>query len=132
MSPDYTAAVLVADRHHGLFEGIRGLLQTTFGRVFFVTDKTALIDRVGRLQPTVIIMDLSFASGNLPDLVREIRRLAPAVRLVLLSVHNEPTVIAYANAAGADGLVVKRAIATDLMPAIEGVLAGQRHFPAID
>jgi DNA-binding NarL/FixJ family response regulator len=93
-----------------------------------VTDKSSLIEGAQRLQPTVIVMDLSYAAGDLPDLVRELRDHAPAAKLLLLSVHDEPTVIALAIASGADGLVLKRTIASDLIPAIDTVLAGQRYF----
>jgi DNA-binding NarL/FixJ family response regulator len=47
---------------------------------------------------------------------------------LLLSVHDEPTVITSAIAAGADRFVLKRAFACDLMPAIDVVLTGQRYF----
>jgi DNA-binding NarL/FixJ family response regulator len=122
------ACVLIADRHNGLFERIRGLLETTFEQVFLVTDKSSLVQGAGRLQPTVIVMDLSYAAGGLPELMRELRSCAPAARLLLLSVHDEPTVVAAAIAAGADGLVLKRAIVDDLMPAIDALLGGQRYF----
>jgi DNA-binding NarL/FixJ family response regulator len=128
MSAATAACVLIADRHNGLFERIRGLLETTFDQVFLVTDKSSLIAGTGRLQPSVIVMDLSYAAGNLSDLIRELREQAPAAKLLLLSVHDEPTVVASAVASGADGLVLKRAIANDLMPAIDAVLAGQRYF----
>ena len=73
-------------------------------------------------------MDLSYAAGDLSGLMRELRDHAPAAKLLLLSVHDEPTVVAAAIAAGADGLVLKRAIGRDLMPAIDALLAGQRYF----
>jgi DNA-binding NarL/FixJ family response regulator len=123
-----SACVLIADPHNGLFERIRGLLETTFGQLFLVTDKSSLIEGAGRLQPTVIVMDLSYAAGDLSGLTRELRDHAPAAKLLLLSVHDEPTVVAAAIAAGADGLVLKRAIGRDLMPAIDALLAGQRYF----
>jgi DNA-binding NarL/FixJ family response regulator len=128
MSSVTTSCVLIADRHHVLFAGIRGLLETTFDKVFLVTDKPSLIEGAMRLQPTIIVMDLSYAAGNLPDLVRELRHQAPMAKLLLLSVHDEPAVITSAMTAGADGLVVKRALASDLIPAIDAVLAGQRYF----
>ena len=128
MSSVTTSCVLIADRHHVLFAGIRGLLETTFDKVFLVTDKASLIEGAMRLQPTIIVMDLSYAAGNLPDLVRELRHQAPMSKLLLLSVHDEPAVITSAMTAGADGLVVKRALASDLIPAIDAVLAGQRYF----
>lgn len=120
--------VLIADSHHGLFEGIRGLLETTFGKVFLVTDKESLTEGAARLQPTVIVLDISYAAGDLPGLVRELRQCAPATKLLLLSVHDEPTVITSAIKAGADGFIVKRAIASELLPAIDAVLAGGRYF----
>jgi DNA-binding NarL/FixJ family response regulator len=128
MSSVTTSCVLIADRHHVLFAGIRGLLETTFDKVFLVTDKASLIEGAMRLQPTIIVMDLSYAAGNLPDLVRELRHQAPMAKLLLLSVHDEPAVITSAMTAGADGLVVKRALGSDLIPAIDAVLAGQRYF----
>jgi DNA-binding NarL/FixJ family response regulator len=122
--------VLIADRHNGLFEGIRGLLETTFGKVFLVTDRVSLMEGAVRLQPTVIVMDLSYAAGDLPHLVRQLKLHAPATKLLLLSVHDEPTVITSAISAGTDGLVVKRAIASHLMPAIDELLAGRPYFPS--
>lgn len=128
MFAETAACVLIADRHNGLFERIRGLLETTFDKVFLVTDKLSLIEGAARLKPTVIVMDLSYAAGSLPDLMRELRDTAPAAKLLLLSVHDEPTVVAAAIDAGADGLVLKRAIGQDLLPAIDALLAGQRYF----
>jgi DNA-binding NarL/FixJ family response regulator len=123
-----TACVLIADPRSGLFERIRGLLETTFDQVFLVTDKSSLLEGAVRLQPTVIIMDLSYAAGNLPGLISELRGHAPAAKHLFLSVHDEPSVIAAAIGAGADGLVLKRAIGNDLVPAIDAVMAGQHYF----
>src|SRR5271170_4621207 len=128
MVADPVACVLIADRHNGLFERIRGLLEATFDKVFLVTDRPSLIEGAERLQPTMIVMDLSYAAGNLPDLMRELRVQAPVAKLLLMSVHDEPTVVAAAVAAGADGLVLKRAIGRDLMPAIDALLAGRCYF----
>jgi|SRR5277367_4073610 len=128
MFADMAACVLIADPHNGLFERIRGLLETTFDKVFLVTDRSSLIEGAGRLQPTMIVMDLSYAAGNLPDLMHELRVQAPAAKLLLLSVHDEPTIIAAAIESGADGLVLKREIGSNLIPAIDALLAGQRYF----
>ena len=123
------ARVLLADRPQGLFQGIRGLLESAFDKVFLVTDKASLIEGAARLQPTMIVVDLSHAEGDLPNMMRELRHHAFAAKVLLLSVHDEPTVIASAIASGADGLVLKRAIGNDLMPAIDALLSGNRYFP---
>ena len=49
--------------------------------------------------------------------------------MVVLSVHGEPSVREATFAAGADAFVVKHAISTDLLPAVDAVLAGRR-FPS--
>ena len=53
-------------------------------------------------------------------------RRAPGAKVLVLSVHVERTVADATLAAGADAVVLKRCLGTDLMPAIDAVLAGQR------
>lgn len=119
------SCVLLADRHHRLSEGVRGLLEITFSKVFIVADQTSLMEGAQRLSPALVIVDVSLAEGDISELVHSIRDSAPAAKVLFLSVHDEPTVAAAARAAGADGLVLKRAIATDLLPAVDAVLAGR-------
>jgi DNA-binding NarL/FixJ family response regulator len=120
--------VLLADRHHRLSEGVRGLLETTFDGVFMVADQSSLMEGAQRLLPAFVVVDVSLAQGDIADLVHSIRERAPAAKLLLLSVHDEPAVAAAAFAAGADGLVLKRAIATDLLPAVDALRAGRRYI----
>ena len=120
------ACVLLADRHHRLSEGVRGLLETAFSGVFMVADPSSLMDGAERLSPEVVIVDASLAQGDVVELIRSIRDRAPSAKVLLLSVHDEPAVVDAALAAGADGLVLKRSIATDLLPAIDALLAGRR------
>jgi DNA-binding NarL/FixJ family response regulator len=119
--------VLLADRHHGLSEGVRGLLETSFDQVFMVAERSALMEGAERLAPTVIVVDLSLAGGDVPALLRGLRARAPAARVLVLSVHDEPAVVSAVLAAGADAFVLIRSIATDLLPAVDSILAGQRY-----
>jgi two-component system secretion response regulator SsrB len=104
---------------------VRGLLETVFSGVFLVADHTSLLEGAARLMPALIVVDVSLAEGNLGDLLASIRVRAPEAKILLLSVHDEPTVTAAAIAAGANGLVFKRAIATDLLPAVLALVGGQ-------
>ncbi len=119
--------VLLGERHHTLSDGVRGLLETTFSAVFMVADVASLAEGAARIQPLVIVVDVALACGDLPSLLKTLRDSAPAAKVLLLSVHDEPTIAATAFAAGADGLVVKRAIATDLLPAVDAILGGRRY-----
>jgi DNA-binding NarL/FixJ family response regulator len=120
--------VLLGERHSGLGEGIRGLLETTFNAVFTVADVTSLTEGAARIQPVMAVVDLSLAEGDLPSLIRTLRARAPLTKILLLSVHDEADVSLGAVDAGADGLVVKRAIATDLLEAVDALLAGRRYI----
>jgi DNA-binding NarL/FixJ family response regulator len=119
--------VLLADRHHRLSEGVRGLLETVFSRVFIVADQDSLMEGAQRLSPALVVVEVSLAQGDIADLLRSIHDRAPATKVLVLSVHDEPAVVDAAFAAGADGLVLKRAIATDLLPAVDALLASRRY-----
>ena len=66
-------------------------------------------------------MDLSLARDNGLDWFRAVRKRCPDLKLIVLSVHDEESVRSAAMEAGADAFVLKRAIVTDLLPAIEAV-----------
>ena len=132
MTKQLSDCVLLADRHHGLSEAIRGLLETTFNSVFLVADENSLIEGAGLLRPAVVVVDLSLGAGDVVGLIRELRARAPGAKVLLLSVHDEPSVLRSAVAAGADGVVLKRAIATDLLLAVDEVLAGRRFISLSD
>jgi DNA-binding NarL/FixJ family response regulator len=113
--------VLLADRHQLLVEGIRGLLETAFDTVVMVADEASLIDGVSRLRPDVAVIDVSLAQDGGLSWLREVRRRSPELKVVVLSVHDEESVRGAVMRAGADAVVLKRAIVTDLLPAIARV-----------
>jgi DNA-binding NarL/FixJ family response regulator len=129
MKPEDVRCVLLADRHHGLTEGVRGLLETTFDAVVMVADEASLVESAKRLQPTVAVVDLSMMGGESIRWMKWLLALCPALKLILLSVHDEPSVCRAAMEAGADGFVLKRDIATQLLHAVDEVLAGRRYVP---
>jgi len=117
-----TRCVLLADKHHGLIEGVRGLLETAFDTVFMVGDEVSLIEGVDRLEPSVIVVDLAIAGGNWLGLLRSLRGRSPTSKVIVLSMYDELSVARAALAAGANGFVLKRTIATDVIDAIEAAL----------
>jgi two-component system secretion response regulator SsrB len=122
--------VLLADRHRNLSEGVCGLLGAKFESVFMVADQGSLLEGAERIQPTVVVAELSLAGGDLRGFLSALRRRAPAAKVLLTTVHDEPTVITAALSAGADAVVVTRAMATDLLEAVEAILAGKRYASA--
>ena len=115
------SCVLLADRHHDLTEGVRGLLEAAFGTVVMVADEASLLEGASRLRPEVAVVDVSLARDNGLDWLRALRQRCPELKVIVLSVHDEQTVRRAAIEAGADAFVLKRAIVTDLLPAVEFV-----------
>jgi two-component system secretion response regulator SsrB len=130
MSEKPLSCVLLADRHHGLTEGIRGMLETAFETVVMVADEASLLRGAERLQPEVAVVDLSLAHERGLGWLRSLRAHCPELKVIVISVHDEQTVIRAAMEAGANAVVLKRAIATDLLPTIERVRGGETSGPS--
>ncbi len=125
------SCLLLADRHQGLLEGIQGLLGSMFEAVVTVSDEPSLMEGVRRLQPTLAVLDLGLSVDGLGAL-RRLRQAHPGQRVVLLSPHDAPVAAEAALRSGANGYVLKRTIAEDLVAAAEAVLAGGRYCsPAV-
>jgi DNA-binding NarL/FixJ family response regulator len=127
MTTDGIKCVLLADRHHGLTEGIRGLLESEFEAVVMVADETSLIESAARMQPSLVVADLALAQGESFGWLRRLLARRPESRVIVLSSHDGRTIMQAAFDAGAAGFVLKRDIATQLLGAVDEVLAGRRY-----
>ena len=126
----HVGGVLVGHPHQRLSEGLRGGLQASFDGVFMVADRSSLIDGAQRLQPALLVVDLSLAEGDVAALLAELRNQAPHSPTLLLSDYDDARIDAAALAAGAAGVVHKASLADELLPAVEAVLAGRRFSAA--
>jgi DNA-binding NarL/FixJ family response regulator len=95
-----------------------------------VADEASLLDGAGRLQPDVAIVDLSLGRERGLDWLRALRAQCPDLKVIALSVHDEPNVRRAALEAGANAFVLKRALATDLLPAVDAVMNPHREDAA--
>jgi DNA-binding NarL/FixJ family response regulator len=117
--------VLLANRHHRLIEGVRDMLESCTDSLFIVASEKSLLEGASRLQPAIVILDLSLVPGHLREIIQCLRTSAPGTKTVLLSSHDEASAARFLLGSQADGVVLKHFLATDLLPAIEAVLAGR-------
>jgi len=122
------SVVLLADRHHGLRDSVRGLLETEFDTVFMVADEASLLEGAGRLRPAIVMLDMSLCGGDMGGLLERVRARSPASRVVMLTVHDERTVAQAALLAGAGAVVMKRSLSTDLHPALDALREGKQYL----
>jgi DNA-binding NarL/FixJ family response regulator len=123
----FSGCVLLGHAHQRLSDGLRGWLQASFDGVFVVADTASLIAGAHKLQPQLVVLDLALAEGRLSPLLAELHRGAPHSRTLVLSDHEDAGVDASILSAGADGVVHKASLATDLLPAVDAVLDGRRY-----
>lgn len=122
--------VLVVDDHAIVRAGVRALLGTEpdIDIVAEAADGDAALDAVGRLQPDVMLADLSLPAMNGVELIRRAHALSPALRILVLSMHASPEFVRPALQAGASGYVVKGSGLDDLVSALRAVAAGDRYL----
>ncbi len=117
--------VLLADSHNIMLEGLAFLLKPTFEIVGMVNDSNTLLEAAETLKPDVAVVDLSLPAFNEANAVRQLRNRNPELKVIVLSVYDEPEVINKILATGVSGFVLTRSAAWDLIPAIRKVLQGQ-------
>jgi two-component system response regulator NreC len=88
-------------------------------------DGHAAIKVARELQPDLILMDLSMPRMNGMDAIREIKKGCPAIKILVLTVHDTDEFIIASLEAGADGYILKDANKSELMLAIKSVLEGK-------
>lgn len=116
--------LLLADRHLGVVGGAHALVHDLFDSVVMVADERSLAEAITELSPDLVIMDLSLPQGRETDLAGRLLASRPGLRLIVLSSHDEASVAEQLISAGVVGFVSKRAVGTDLLPAVQAVLAG--------
>jgi len=120
--------VLLADDHSLLLTAYEKLLSGECDVVGQVTDGRALVSAAERLRPDVVVLDISMPLLNGLEAGRQIKHRLPDVKLVFLTMNEEPDVAAEAFRSGASGYLLKRSAGTELAAAIREVVQGRSYI----
>ena len=131
MDPSFGHVVL-AESHPAMLEGIRRLIETVTETAIMVADEPSLIQAIHKIRPDLVIADLSFQVSGAANVVRLIKRDQPTIKVIAVSIHDDLTALNEAVEAGAEGVVLKRRAAVDLIPAIRAVCQGHRYVPTVN
>jgi two-component system response regulator NreC len=118
--------VLIADDHTLVREGLRALLegQGGFEVVGEASNGREAIERAVQLRPDVVLMDIGMPEVDGLAATRRITRLNPAIRILVLTVHETEDYFFRVLEAGAHGFLVKDAAATELVAAVRAIHHG--------
>jgi DNA-binding NarL/FixJ family response regulator len=120
--------VLVVDDHREWRNLVRLLLQMRleWQIVCEVSDGLEAVRKAGELKPDLILLDIGLPNLNGIEAARQIRLLSPNSKIVFVSMDNSLDVVQVALATGALGYVYKADAGSELLPAVEAVLRGER------
>jgi len=122
------ARLLLADDHPAMLAPAAAALHEVCVVVGTVGDGLDLLAAAKRLDPDIVVLDITMPGMNGIDAARELRRAHPRIRLVFLTVHDDADFARAALEAGGLGYVVKSRLVSDLLPAVHAALAGQRFL----
>lgn len=119
--------LLLADDHAATAAQLRELLQPEFDVIGHVTDGLALVRDAARLSPDVIVSDISMPELDGITAAARILERDPTARIIFVSIHADPLLVARSLATGAFSYIHKLAAGDDLVPAVHAALRGERQ-----
>ena len=119
---------ILADDHKILVEAFRKLLEPHFEVVATVSDGRALLDVAPALKPDLILLDIGMPFLNGLEAARQLKNKLPAVKLIFLTMHEEPDLAIEAMRAGASGYLLKTSAASELLHAMQEALRGRTYI----
>lgn len=119
------ARVLLADDHLMLVEALKKVLEAEYEVVGSVGDGLALLKAAEKLRPDVVVLDIAMPLMNGLDAGRQLQHDMPAVKLVFLTMNEDPYLVGEAFHAGASAYLLKQGAALELTKAISDVLKGR-------
>ena len=122
--------VVLAEDHVVLRQGLRSLLEKNdeFGVVAEASDGFEAIRCVQQTMPDILIIDLTMPRLTGMDAIRDIKKIHPGIKIIVLTVHTAEEYVFASLKSGADGYVLKAADFSELVMAIHCVLQGKTYI----
>jgi DNA-binding NarL/FixJ family response regulator len=122
--------ILIADDHTLLAEALRTMLQSHCEVVGIVGDGRALLEAAPKLKPDVVVVDMAMPLLNGLDAAYQLKEKMPDLKVVFVTMNQDPDLARRAMQAGASGYLLKRSAASELFHAIKEALRGRTYVTA--
>ena len=120
--------LLIADDHVMFAQGLERLLRDEFELLGTAGNGEELVEAALRLDPDVILVDISMPVLNGFDAVRRIRERDTKAKIIFLTMHADTTLLSEAFRCGASGYILKHAAGEELINAIREVAQGNNYI----
>jgi DNA-binding NarL/FixJ family response regulator len=121
--------VLLADDNPAVLDVAKRILCKDCAILGTVVDPMSVILQVSKLNPDVLVLDISMGELNGFEITQQLRTGQCTSKIIFLTVHEEFEFIRAAFDAGASGYVFKSRMSTDLPAALEAIRAGKVFIP---
>jgi DNA-binding NarL/FixJ family response regulator len=119
--------VAIADDHLLMAEGLAKLVEQDFEVLAKVDRGTELLKIASQTPPDVALIDVSMPELTGMETTRQLLKVAPRCRVILISMHAQPEMVREGFRVGASGYVLKRSAAAELIAAMWEVLKGNAY-----
>jgi DNA-binding NarL/FixJ family response regulator len=116
--------IFIADDHKLVIEAFQKLLESHYDVVGTATDGLSLLRAAPPLKPDVILIDLAMPLRNGLEAGRQLKSMMPAVKLVFVTMNEDPDIAREAMREGASGYLLKSSVSEELFQAIRLALKG--------
>jgi len=121
------ARIILADDHTLLLEAFKSLLNEEFEVVGAFGNGRALVDAAPALSPDVIVLDVGMPLMNGLSAAEHLKKALPRVKLIFLTMNQDPDLAAAAFRLGVSGYLLKNSAASELAYAIREALLGRSY-----
>jgi DNA-binding NarL/FixJ family response regulator len=119
--------VMLADDHAIVVDAFRKLLEPHCEIVGTVSDGRALLEKAAQLNPEVIVADIGMPLMNGLEAGLRVKEQMPAVKLIFLTMNQDPDLAIEAMRCGASGYLLKTSAGSELIHAIQMALKGKSY-----
>ena len=120
--------ILLADDHVLMADALKIILEPLYDVVGIASDGRVLLHLAETLKPDLIVVDIGMPQLNGLDAAKQIRRLLPRVKVIVLTMNEDSDLVAEAFRVGASGYLLKHSAANELLLAIQEVLKGASYL----
>ena len=121
------ARIILADDHNLLVDTFKAFLDPHFDVVGTFADGHRLVEDAPALKPDVIVLDVGMPVMNGLIAGQRLKQILPNVKLIYLTMNQDPDVAAEAFRLGASGYLLKNSAASELVHAIREVLLARSY-----
>ena len=123
--------VLLADDHRAVTEALERILSTEFEVVGKVEDGLSLISAAAELIPDVVVADISMPQLDGFSALQKLKSENPDMKVILISMFQEPSFVTTALELGASGFVLKHSAYDELIPAVRAAADGKIYHSSV-